>query len=174
MLRDSPREPLAEWTLRINQVGGRSLPPTPLASAGARSYESNSQSSEPVSSTSKLVYVDAGQIPPDDIATTWNASFQQSASCSSRDESSTEDAEAESLDLRSHPRTVLQRQVHSSSPKVVRSTAVYTTKSADNLRVHGTRRPKAPFDIFAKCVISAWALTPKPEDDSIKIRTYAR
>lgn len=41
------------------------------------------------------------------------------------------------------------------------------------MRIYGTRCPKAAFDIFARCTISAWAAATHPDDTSIKIREYA-
>lgn len=175
MLRTSLREPLAEWKLCIDRIGSRSPPPMPHAGAGARLCETNSPGSGPVASPSRLLYVDVGLSVTGDTTTAREASFHQSASRSSSEDRSTEGEETGSQNAIPQSRTFFRHQASPLlSSAIVPSRAANTTKSTNNLRVYGTRRPKAPFDIFARCVISAWALAPKLEDDSVKIRTYAR
>lgn len=175
MLRASLREPLAEWKLCIDRVGSRSPPPTPHAGAGSRLCDSNSPASGPVPSSSRLLYVDIGRPVTGDTTTAWDASFHHSASRSSSEDRSAEDEETGSQHAISQSRTLSQHQASPLfSSATAPSRAANTTKPTNNLRVNGTQRPKAPFDVFAGCVILAWALAPKPEDDSVKIRTYAR
>lgn len=175
MLRASLHEPLADWKVRIDRVGSRSPPPSPHAGAGARLCELDSSGSGPVPSSSRLLYVDVGQPVADDNTTAWDTSLHQSVSRSSSEDRSAEDEETGSQHATPQSRTLSRPQASPLfSSAIAPSRAANTTKSTNNLRVYGTRRPKAHFDIFSRCVISAWALAPKPEDDSVKIRTYAR
>lgn len=174
MLRASLREPLADWTLRIDRVGIRSPPPTPHTGA-SRLLEPDSPESGPVPSTSRLLYVDVGRPSMNETARAWCTSSQQSAFRSSSRDSNIEAEDIESQDGVPHSRTLSQHRVSPPlSSTAAPSRAANTTKSTNNLRVYGTQRPKAPFDIFARCVISAWALAPKPGDEPVKIRAYAR
>jgi len=47
-------------------------------------------------------------------------------------------------------------------------------RSINNKRMYGTVCPKAPFDVFARSVIAAWASALSPEDAPTKIRQYAK
>jgi hypothetical protein len=50
---------------------------------------------------------------------------------------------------------------------------VDTSNRKDNLRIYGCRRPKASFDVYARCAISACMIGPGDESTAMDIRDQA-
>ena len=125
-----------------------------------------------------MLYVDVGGVAPDLGKTSRAKALQKSNSSSNTasddDQAGVEDSGSESeyverdIHTSNRARTV-QPQVSTSGP----STIVDWNKATTNMQIYGIRCPEAAFDVFAKCVISAWAAAPHPDDTSTKIREYA-
>jgi hypothetical protein len=127
MLQDHNREPLTQWTSRIDRVSNISCVTTPRPSGSSRSRNADSQADSPCPTTSKLLSIDGRYPLTNEDNRDQVVNFPSSSSDSSgSDASSTEDD-----DVNCQPQKPVPR--------------AYKRKSEGNLRVYGTSRPKAPF-----------------------------
>jgi hypothetical protein len=171
LLQNGLRESLTHWQSCVDQVGSKSRPPpTPLdvhvtvIQAIDRGVVSTPSSKTREAGTSSK--------KSDKLAKLRKSPSMSDTSDSVSDSDSTiHDGASESeVDQISKAHAKVRKAQPSGS--VRRSSK--PLKSLPNVRLYGTSRPKTPFDIFARCTISAWATAPGLDDDPIKIREYAK
>ena len=180
LLQHELYELLRQWRSSIRQVGGSECSIPPNIDASAVSQDPAGPVQGVVSSSSRLLCANArrhdeGGSPRHPMQQQQDTTSRSNNDEANSDDSGSEDDQNASGHEKSTTHRAIERQ-HSSSFLLApgSSNMTHTTKSKDNLRVYGTLRPKAPFDIFARCVISAWALAPEQADEPFKIRAHAR
>jgi hypothetical protein len=175
LLKDGVRQTLEYWQSCIDRVGNKSSQlPTSLDH-----HMSEPQVAKPVDipslSSSKMLYVDAGHKTSGNAPKFQNWLSKHDSSDTTSDSESTDDHAPSESDYIEHRSSVpagdltVQPLESNAGP----STATDWDKAATNMRLYGTRCPKAAFDIFARCTISAWAAAPHPDDTPTEIRQYA-
>lgn len=168
LLQEKLRQPLEEWFSRMDQVGRE---PQPLPHQFASTTHPAAPALTSIPSSSRMAYVDLGCDGSDKAANSRASQRNYDSTDSTSDSDQAGDGESESEYFDHEPRA---RTVQPVATKSGPSAAVDWNKSATNLRVYGTICPKAAFDIFARCTISAWAAAPHPDDTATKIREYAK
>jgi hypothetical protein len=173
-LQNGLRKSLTHWQSCVDQDGSKSPPPPTPLDVHATAFQAIDRgiTSTPSSSKTKTRKVETSSKKSDNPAEPRKSPSVSDTSDSVSDSDSTvHDGASESeVDQRSKAYTKVRKAQPSGS--IRRSSK--PLKSLPNVRLYGTSRPKTAFDIFARCTISAWAIVPGPDDDSIKIREHAK
>lgn len=160
MLQEGLQEPLEHWQSRIRLLGREQSPQTVSSGSHAARAAHGQRNYESTPTSSRALYVDVPRLDTerhddvDDLQGKENESEDG-------DEDASEYLESE----RETPASS-----RDSDPKAADGTE---TKSQVNIRLYGAPRPSTGFDMFARSIISAWALAPKASDSVASIREYA-
>lgn len=176
LLKDEFRQSLKHWESCIDRLGSkRQLSPTSLPHYPVSATQDPKPRVTPTPSSSKTTLARSDSVISDNAVRYRHLPCSSDSSDATSDiEEANDDAASKSgyLEIQSGSSTGT-RNVHSLSSNAGPSSITDWNKSTTNMRLYGTRCPKAAFDVFARCTISAWAAAPHPDDTSIKIREYA-
>lgn len=171
LLREVLKGPLEQWGDCIDRFGSMGHPAPMPSGSSIYTRRSTPTCPEPTPSSSRLLYVDVSQTPsPLDVQST----RERSSSSPSDTESAPSDSDSDSAQTEWDAQSSSMPKKSLAISRKSLTTAARGERAVNNMQLYGTICPKAPFDVFARAIIAAWAATPHVDDSPSKIREHAR